>query len=317
MVTRTSCMLIGLLVVSGMASGASAQLLDGEYWKTTLSGKTRIIEDVGEPAAEGDPSARQLVKGKLPKTVAYLLSSWDQEEECYQLTVWTDAGAGNWLATPNIGDIEPFGEGYPDTKNATFEMLLNLNQGAGEGNGANILDVGGLVTLKVKTDKAGSTGRDEVQLIQLGNAIGGTYQLSFEGQITAAIQFNDGAAAIQSALEALTNIGANNVVVESFASIGEGGAAYTITFIGALGDQDVERLAVEIDDTIDGDGVITSNVSQGKAPGDPTMKSGSFKMDGTGATMDGEDFGQENSDMIGSPKFSAKRVREDQLPFDV
>ena len=50
------------------------------------------------------------------------------------------------------------------------------------------------------------------------------------------------------------------------------------------------------------------------------MKSASFKLDKVGASMDAEDVGLPgavDNEVIGSPKFSAKRVREDQLPFGV
>ena len=64
----------------GFATNASAQLLDGEYWKGNLSGKTRIIEapESVEPVDEGvetDPNADlTLIKGKLKKTTVYLLT---------------------------------------------------------------------------------------------------------------------------------------------------------------------------------------------------------------------------------------------------
>jgi hypothetical protein len=61
-----------------------------------------------------------------------------------------------------------------------------------------------------------------------GAASGGTFTLTFEGQTTAAIAFNANAAAVQTALRALTNLGIN-------VTVGGGpgpSSAYTVTFSG-------------------------------------------------------------------------------------
>lgn len=65
------------------------------------------------------------------------------------------------------------------------------------------------------------------------DATGGTYKLTFSGQQTAAIAYDATAAAVQSALEALSNIAPGDVFV-SLLSAG----AYTVRFAGTLtGDQ--------------------------------------------------------------------------------
>ena len=61
---------------------------------------------------------------------------------------------------------------------------------------------------------------------------GGTFTISFDGQTTAAIAWNATAAAIQSALVALSNIGTGNVVVTGGPMPG---TLATITFGGHLG----------------------------------------------------------------------------------
>lgn len=80
-------------------------------------------------------------------------------------------------------------------------------------------------------------GANEVQTLTMtGTPTGGTFTLSFGGQTTAAIAYNASAAAVQAALELLTNIGSGNV-------LGAGGALpgtpVTITFQGALAATDV------------------------------------------------------------------------------
>ena len=55
---------------------------------------------------------------------------------------------------------------------------------------------------------------NETQTVRVTNATGGTFTLTFDGQTTAPIAFNATAAAIQAALEALSNIEPGDVVVD-------------------------------------------------------------------------------------------------------
>ena len=52
---------------------------------------------------------------------------------------------------------------------------------------------------------------DEQQTVRATNATGGTFTLTFNGQTTAALPYNATAAQIDTALEALSNVGANNI----------------------------------------------------------------------------------------------------------
>ena len=52
---------------------------------------------------------------------------------------------------------------------------------------------------------------DEQQTVRVTNATGGTFTLTFNGQTTAPLPFNATAAQVDAALEALSNVGANNV----------------------------------------------------------------------------------------------------------
>jgi hypothetical protein len=74
------------------------------------------------------------------------------------------------------------------------------------------------------------TQQNEVQTITItGTPTGGTFVLSFAGQVTAAIAYNAAAAAVQAALEALSTIGTGNVVCAGGALPG---TAVTATFQG-------------------------------------------------------------------------------------
>ncbi|MEU6979578.1 hypothetical protein [Streptomyces sp. NPDC046371] len=74
---------------------------------------------------------------------------------------------------------------------------------------------------------------NEVQSVTVtGAPTGGTFTLTYSGQTTAAIAYNATAAAVQSALEALSNVNPGDIVVT-----GNAGGPYTLTFGGQyLGD---------------------------------------------------------------------------------
>lgn len=83
-------------------------------------------------------------------------------------------------------------------------------------------------------------GTDEVQEIEItGSPTGGTFTLTFDGQTTAGIAYNAAASAVQSALEALSNIGAGNVTCTGGPLPG---SAVTVTFGGALAVTDVAEM---------------------------------------------------------------------------
>jgi hypothetical protein len=72
-------------------------------------------------------------------------------------------------------------------------------------------------------------GVGEVQTITI-DATGGTFTITYEGQTTAAIAENATAAAVQAALEALSNIDPGDVVVT-----GSAGGPFTLTWDARLG----------------------------------------------------------------------------------
>jgi hypothetical protein len=73
-------------------------------------------------------------------------------------------------------------------------------------------------------------GTDEVQTVTItGTPTGGTFTITFSGQTTAAIPYNASASAVQSALEALSNISSGDIVV---AGGPLPGTPVTVTFSG-------------------------------------------------------------------------------------
>lgn len=70
---------------------------------------------------------------------------------------------------------------------------------------------------------------DNLQTVTLGGPSAGTFTLTYKGQTSAGIAFNAAASAVQTALIALSTIGAGNVTVT-----GSAGGPYTVTFAGTL-----------------------------------------------------------------------------------
>lgn len=92
--------------------------------------------------------------------------------------------------------------------------------------------------------QGGGTAQNEIQTVTIANApTGGTFTLTFSGQTTAAQPYNESAANLQTDLEALSSIGAGNVLV-SRAGSGTYSSpyVYTVTFQGSLAGTDVSLM---------------------------------------------------------------------------
>lgn len=95
--------------------------------------------------------------------------------------------------------------------------------------------------LMLASDGTGVT--NEVQTITSTHTSGSTGTFSFDGQTTAAVNFNASAATIQSRLEALSNIGAGNVACAGGAL---NAAPITVTFQGALAAKNVSLITFTV-----------------------------------------------------------------------
>lgn len=80
---------------------------------------------------------------------------------------------------------------------------------------------------------------DEIQLVTV-EATGGTFTLTYSGQTTGNIAYNAAASAVQSALEALSNIGVGEAVVT-----GSDGGPWTVTFAGTLGGTNLTQMVAD------------------------------------------------------------------------
>jgi hypothetical protein len=86
----------------------------------------------------------------------------------------------------------------------------------------------------VQTGQAGDAPTTAAKQTLKVDASAGQFKLSFRGQTTADIEFNASAAAVQSALQALSTVGAGNATVTGGPGNEGGTTPYVITFAGAL-----------------------------------------------------------------------------------
>ena len=101
------------------------------------------------------------------------------------------------------------------------------------------------------------TGRDAIQTLS-STGTSGTFTITYDGQTTSALDFDSTAAEIQTALEALSNITAGDVVVT-------GGPLPTndivITFKGDLRRQEITLLTTDDSSLVGGSTTVTETIS--------------------------------------------------------
>lgn len=118
---------------------------------------------------------------------------------------------------------------------------------------------------------------NEVQHITV-DAEGGTFTVTFDGQTTPAQAFNVAAATLQTALRALSSIGAGNVTVTGGPGDAGGTEPYVVTFIGDLGRIDVEAMTTNAASLTGGAG--TADVTTDTEGGADLTPSVVFKVQG-------------------------------------
>jgi hypothetical protein len=89
----------------------------------------------------------------------------------------------------------------------------------------------------------GVGGTNEVQVVTLTGATAGTFTLTYSGQTTGAIAYNASAAAVQTALQALSNIGAGTSGTYATQELTINGAATGGTFTLSFGGQTTSGIA--------------------------------------------------------------------------
>lgn len=121
---------------------------------------------------------------------------------------------------------------------------------------------------------------EEVQRITIsGGPTGGTYVLHWNGQDTAAIAFDASAAAVQAALEALSNIAVGDVAVT-----GSAGGPYNVKFQGNLANADEAAITATAS--------LTGGSSPAVAITTPTAGGADLGSNGSGTGIGHLDSGQ-------------------------
>lgn len=134
-----------------------------------------------------------------------------------------------------------------------------------------------------------ASGTNEVQTLTIGGTpTGGTFRLTFQGGQTGAITWTavDATliAAIDTALEALANVGAGNVTVAGTTMTSGIGAA-TITFTGTLAAQDVGPITAQSSLTGTAPTVTVAVTTPGVAVGGKGAPKGALLTDTTNGVL--------------------------------
>lgn len=147
------------------------------------------------------------------------------------------------------------------------DEVYTINESAPNSGTVNGLIVGKLNDFNnvvATTTTPATMGGNETQTITAtttGATNPGSYALRFRGQQTSRILYTDNANTIRAKLEALSTIGAGNVMVADDGNLTDGTNTYTITFQGALGQEDVPLLEV-FNGVTDGDNASVFNPSE-------------------------------------------------------
>jgi len=203
------------------------------------------------------------IRGMGPKV------EWDLEAGGISLEAWKVMTGGTFTdtgATPNqtktllkkVTDARPYfqieGQSINDVDGDTHVLIYKckitdnlegefsdgqffVTKCSGEGIG-NTSDQLYLITWNETTD-AISNGTNELQMVLIYLATGGTFTLTYSGQTTGTIAYNATAATVELALEALSNIAVGDVDVT-----GATGGPFYVEFQGALAETNVAEMTI-------------------------------------------------------------------------
>lgn len=197
--------------------------------KTTVAGFAQQIQDGVTLTAS--PTAVALVPVEPRDWKVYLDYSSGQIGQ----TKLTRCFSTNFGYTGGYGDVWPL-----DRDQASFAATVNLKPGLtldllllADTSWTQIwVQARAAGKVYIRQEAVSSILIDNYQTLSItGTPTGGTFTLTYKGQTTAAIQYNAAAAAVQTALVALSTIGTGNVTCSGGPLPG---SAVTISFTGAL-----------------------------------------------------------------------------------
>lgn len=305
----------GLSSVDAVAvtRSGSGTVADPYIWTVEFQG---AHAGVNVPAITGDGSSLTGITGAQYLEHATTTQGSSTGTNEVQEILCTSGNDGTFILTMNGGNYSvPVTGGTPHL--GTVQSALDAAWGAGNAvatsvtngfriewvgiyAGTNMATVGATgvspVTMTVSTITQGSsTAVNEVQTLTVRLApTGGTYTLTFDGDTTGNLAYNESAATMQTELEGLTTIGASNVTVtRSGSGTINSPYVYTITFVGSLAGMDVAQITST--SSITGCGVVivqtdptTTGINEQKSitiSGSPT--GGTFTLTLNGETTAG------------------------------
>lgn len=149
------------------------------------------------------------------------------------------------------------------------------------------------------------------------DATGGNYTLTFNGQVTSALAWNAGAAAVQAALEALSNIAPGDVVVTG----GPGGTApLVVEFKGAYAVTNVSLLVASSGSLTGGSGAAVTQVQEALTEdftAERTVAVAVVEADGTTVTAEIKDQVRTYLESLRETNFAAPVIDPTYTAIDV
>ena len=242
-------------------SGAQAGLFTAEILAERL-GTSSLLDSVLRVYKESASGERELIAQNDDYFSEDSFLQLELEPGTYYVGV---SSTGNDQYDPTIS-----GTGYGGTSQGEYELRLDFR--------ANILDSladttgvafdgdsdgkpGGVYNFWFRAAApSGTEGVNEVQSLDVAGSTSGTFTITFAGETTGPIAFNATPSTVETALSALTNIGAGNVSV-SGAALPAG--PLSVEFIGDLEKTDVAQLNLDTTGLTNGTATV-STITQGR-----------------------------------------------------
>lgn len=150
-------------------------------------------------------------------------------------------------ALSNIDDVTVTGSAGGPWDVEFKGLYLNTDVALMTGDGSSITKASSGYSVDVSTTRNAVAGVNEQQTVTIPSGVtGGTFTLTYSGQTTGTIAYNAAASAVETALEALSNI-------DAVAVTGSSGGPWVVEFQGTLAATDVALM------TADGSSLVSSN----------------------------------------------------------
>jgi len=233
------------------------------------------VQDVAVPIATGGTFTLTF-EGQTTSALAYNASAATVEAA---LEVLSTIGASNCTVTESS-----------TTATTTYRVTFaadetGIDQPLITGSGASLTGA----QVFVAVTQSAQVPVDEIQTLTMDSgASGGTFTITYSGQTTSALAYNVSAAAMETALELLSNIDAVGVT-------GAAGGPWTVTFGGSLAGTDVDLMTTNAS-SVTGGGTQDLTVSASTAASGPAFWDNVENWDQGSLPVDGSTIVFEHSD---------------------